>query len=94
MRALFIFAIMSAYALMGSLVYTQPTRASSDRATSQPELAKSAIAPKIGAVAEAKREEAALAHCDAEAAKKQIKSVDREAFIEQCLLAVDSTQGY
>jgi hypothetical protein len=83
MRALFLVVVSFAWALVGWFMFTQPTLAGSDTAS----------APHFSAVAEAKREEAALAQCDARASKKQIKADDRQAFIEKCLLAVDTAEG-
>ncbi len=91
MRALLLVAVVFACALMGWLVYTQPTSAGNDKAAvvrvsqpGPPDL--SAISP----VAEEKREQATLDKCDQKASTKRLGRDDKETFILQCLQAADS----
>jgi len=86
---------MFACALMGWLVYTQPTAAGSDKAqtvhrAAQPDQPETG-ASQFSAVAEEKREEAILGQCEKKAAAKQLGHDDRQAFIERCLLTSDSS---
>jgi hypothetical protein len=95
MRTLFLVTTVTfACALMGWLVYSQPTSAGNDRA---PSIAKASSQPsqpdfnKYSPIAEEERDQAMLAQCDQKAAK-QLGHDDKMAFILQCLQAADGAQ--
>ncbi|SRR5579871_2701693 len=91
MRAVLLVAVVFACALMGWLVYTQPTLAGSDN--NAPIVLSQPSQPNFGAfsaVAEEKREQASVSRCDEKAAAKQLGHDDKAEFIVQCLQAADS----
>jgi hypothetical protein len=94
MRALLLLAIAFICALMGWFVYSQPSSAGSDKTAGFVERSRSNQSDRrsyqFDAVAEEKREEAALAECDKRAATKRLTYDDRLAFIESCLQAFDT----
>ena len=94
MRALFLVIVTFACALMGWLVYTQPTSAGNDRAPTVVGASQSGQPDfnKFSAVAEQKREQATLAQCDQKAANRQLGHDDKISFILQCVRAADSAR--
>jgi hypothetical protein len=92
MRILLLLATAFACSLMAWSVYSQPTPARSDKpATLVQRSNPQDFGPyQFDAVAEEKREEAALVECDKRVATKQLAYDDRLAFIARCLQAVES----
>ena len=90
MRILLLLATALVCALMGWSVYSQPTSAGSDKPATlvQKSNPQDFGFYQFGAVAEEKREEAALVECDKRVSTKQLAYDDRLAFIERCLQAV------